>query len=68
VSAVVDPVGRIIARSSTFTQEGITATIHWMRGHTLYEWIGDWPWLVVSALALMAAFRARRRPALVTSP
>jgi apolipoprotein N-acyltransferase len=62
VSAVVDPVGRVLGHTGAFQQEGMTAVIHWMRAHTVYESIGDWPWLAVSAAALAAAFR-RRRPA-----
>ncbi len=61
VSAVIDPVGRLIAHSGTFRQEGISAPIHWMRSRTVYEILGDWPWLLVSGGILVAAFR-RRRP------
>jgi apolipoprotein N-acyltransferase len=66
VSAVVDPVGRVIAQSGTFRQEGILATIHWMRSRTLYELLGDWPWLLC-ALA-MAAAAWKRRPAPAAAP
>jgi apolipoprotein N-acyltransferase len=59
VSAVVDPVGRVVAKGGTFRPEGIAATIHWMRGRTLYEVLGDFPWFVVSAFAVFAAFRRR---------
>ena len=62
VSAVVDPVGRVIARSSTFRQDKISAPIHWLRPHTVYERIGDWPWLLASLAVLAGAFR-KRRPA-----
>jgi apolipoprotein N-acyltransferase len=60
VSAVIDPVGRLVAHSGTFRPEGISAPIHWMRSHTLYEMLGDWPWLLVSVATLVAAFRRRR--------
>jgi|HubBroStandDraft_4_1064222.scaffolds.fasta_scaffold54085_1 apolipoprotein N-acyltransferase len=63
VSAVIDPVGRIVARSGTFRPEGISAPIHWMRSHTVYEVLGDWPWLLVSLATLVATFRRRRTPA-----
>jgi apolipoprotein N-acyltransferase len=59
VSAVVDPVGRVIARTGAFRPEGISAPIHWMRAHTLYERLGDWPWLLASIAAFTAAFRKR---------
>jgi apolipoprotein N-acyltransferase len=63
VSAVVDPVGRVIAHTGPFRQEAISAPIHWMRSHTVYERIGDWPWLLVSAAAFTVAFRKRPRAA-----
>jgi apolipoprotein N-acyltransferase len=62
VSAVVDPVGRVIAKSGTFREEAISAPIHWMRSHTVYERIGDWPWLLVSLALVVGAFRKRSEP------
>jgi len=59
VSAVVDPVGRVIAHTGAFRQEAITAPIHWMRAHTIYERIGDWPWLLASIALIAGAFRTR---------
>jgi apolipoprotein N-acyltransferase len=61
VSAVVDPVGRVIAHSGTFRQEAISATIHWMRSHTVYERLGDWPWLLATLALGIGAFRKRAR-------
>jgi len=66
VSAVIDPVGRIVAHSRTFRPEGISAPIHWMRSRTLYETLGDWPWLLVSIATLAAAFR--RKPGTAIAP
>jgi apolipoprotein N-acyltransferase len=60
VSAVVDPVGRVTAHSGTFREETLSAPIHWMRSRTVYEFAGDWPWVLVSAAAFGAAFRQRR--------
>jgi hypothetical protein len=31
-----------------------------MRGHTVYERIGDWPWLLASIAVGVGAFRKRR--------
>jgi apolipoprotein N-acyltransferase len=59
VSAVVDPVGRVVAKSGTFRQEAISSAIHWMKGRTVYERIGDWPWLLVSIALGIGAFRRR---------
>jgi apolipoprotein N-acyltransferase len=64
VSAVVDPVGRVVAHTGTFRQEALSAPIHWMRSRTVYEKLGDWPWALVSIGAVAAAFRARRPRAL----
>jgi apolipoprotein N-acyltransferase len=60
VSAIVDPVGRVIAHSGTFKEEAISAGIHWLRNRTVYERIGDWPWLLATVALLAAAFRQRR--------
>jgi apolipoprotein N-acyltransferase len=59
VSAVIDPVGRVVAQSGTFRQETVMAPIHWMRGVTVYERLGDWPWLGVSVLVGVGALRRR---------
>ncbi len=63
VSGVIDPVGRVVAHTSTFRTESITAPIHWMRSHTVYERVGDWPWLLVSGGLIYLAFRRRERTA-----
>jgi apolipoprotein N-acyltransferase len=59
VSGVIDPVGRVVVHSGTFRQEALSAGIHWMHGHTLYETLADWPWRVASLLIVVAAFRKR---------
>jgi apolipoprotein N-acyltransferase len=61
VSAVVDPVGRVIAHSGVFRQETVAATIHWMQSQTVYEKVGDWPWLLVSLALVTGCFVPRRR-------
>ena len=63
VSAVVDPVGRVVTHTGAFKQEAISAPIHWMRGATVYERLGDWPWLLASVALGVAAFRRRTPPA-----
>lgn len=63
VSAVVDPVGRVVAHTDTFRTESFTAPIHWMRAHTMYERLGDWPWLLVAGGLIYSAFRRRHRTA-----
>jgi apolipoprotein N-acyltransferase len=59
VSAVIDPVGRVVVKSGTFDEEAVSATIHWMRQHTFYEVFGDWPWALVSIAIVFASFRKK---------
>jgi apolipoprotein N-acyltransferase len=62
VSAVVDPVGRVVAHSGTFRQETVLAPIHWMRSRTVYELVDDWLWFAVSAVVIVCAFKRRQTP------
>lgn len=41
VSTVIDPVGRVVTQSGTFTRETLDASVPMLTGHTLYAWIGD---------------------------
>lgn len=59
VSGVIDPAGRVIVHSGTFRQEALTAPIHWMQSHTLYETLSDWPWRLAALLACASALRKR---------
>jgi apolipoprotein N-acyltransferase len=67
VSAVIDPVGRVVAHGGTFRQEAFAVPIRWMRGATVYEVIGDWPWVLVAVGAGLAAFRRRPPPSVRAS-
>jgi apolipoprotein N-acyltransferase len=52
ISAVVDPVGRVVARTGLVTRETLRATVRWLSGTTLYAIVGDWPgWLALAAVA-----------------
>jgi apolipoprotein N-acyltransferase len=52
VSAVVDPLGRIVTRSGLLTRESLRAEVRLLEGETLYGRLGDWPgWLAAAALA-----------------
>jgi apolipoprotein N-acyltransferase len=59
VSAVIDPVGRVVAHSGTFRQATVHATARWMKGvRTGYEILGDTPWwLAALAVTAMGFFR-----------
>lgn len=60
ISAVVDPVGRVVARSGQMTRETIRATVRWQSGVTWYGFAGDWlGWLSAAGVA-WAFFRMWR--------
>ena len=60
VSAIIDPVGRVVAKTGLDRRENLRATVHMLEELTLYTRFGDWPgWL--SALAVALAL-ARARP------
>jgi apolipoprotein N-acyltransferase len=71
VSAVVDPVGRLVTNSEvrdvqqgSFTSaDTLIATVRWMKNGTIYEVVGDAPWWILSALAVAAAFVRKRSSA-----
>jgi apolipoprotein N-acyltransferase len=60
VSAVVDPVGRVVVTSKPFETEAHSATIRWLQSATVYEAIRDWPWYLVTALLVAATIRPRQ--------
>jgi apolipoprotein N-acyltransferase len=51
---VIDPLGRVVARSGLLTRESLRATVRLLEGRTLYARTGDWPgWLAAGALLLL---------------
>lgn len=68
ISAVIDPLGRDVARSGLLVRENLRAVARPLEGTTLYTRRGDWPgWLAAGALVLMLLWRRRApdSPALV---
>jgi apolipoprotein N-acyltransferase len=61
VSAIIDPVGRVVAHSETFREQALAGEVAWLHAHTVYEMLGDVPWWLVSVLALALSFAPRRR-------
>jgi apolipoprotein N-acyltransferase len=59
VSAFVDPVGRVISHTETFEEESQRATLHWLKGKTLYTFWGDGPWWVAALASVFFAFRLK---------
>jgi apolipoprotein N-acyltransferase len=64
VSAIVDPVGRVVTHTGTFRQEAARAAIAWLDGGTPYRLWGDAPWwLATVAISVMSFVRPRRKAA-----
>jgi apolipoprotein N-acyltransferase len=63
ISAVVDPVGRIVARTGLLTRESLRATAHPLEGTTLYARLGDWPGWLAAVLTAIGLIRRPRRMA-----
>jgi apolipoprotein N-acyltransferase len=59
VSAFIDPVGRVAASTGTFREEALAWPIAWLRGRTVYDFVGDYPYWLLAAFVGFAAFRTR---------
>lgn len=60
VSAIIDPVGRVVARTGVLTRENLHGDVRLMSGWTPYETFGDWPgWVGLAAITWMAFVRRR---------
>lgn len=56
VSAVVDPVGRTLAQTKTFTESTLLAPIAWLNGSTVFRVIGDVPYWFLTLVTFVMAF------------
>jgi apolipoprotein N-acyltransferase len=62
ISAIVDPAGRLVARSGLLTRESLRGTVRPLDGTTLYARAGDWPgWLALGVIFLTLVRTPRRR-------
>jgi len=67
VSAIIDPVGRVVRHTETQQKEAIRGEIAWLDSRTPYNLWGDAPWWLATALVLVMSFvkqdrlRAARR-------
>lgn len=59
VSAIVDPVGGVVSHTKTFVADAQEGTIHWMRGRTVYETVGDSLWWITAIGMVVVSFRRR---------
>ncbi len=65
VSAIIDPVGRVVKHTGTFREEALTADVAWLHARTVYEVLGDIPWWLLSVVAFGLSFsRGRIAPAI----
>ena len=65
ISAVVDPAGRVVARTRVLTRENLRATVHMLDGTTVYTRYGDWPGWIAAVIVLATLIQAppgRRGP------
>lgn len=54
ISAVVDPLGRVVAQSGLLTRENLRVDVHMLEQDTIYTALGDWPgWLSFLVIGLM---------------
>ena len=54
ISAVVDPLGRVVAQSGLLTRENLRTDLHMMDEDSIYTKLGDWPgWLSLIAFGWM---------------
>jgi len=62
VSAIIDPTGRVIAEGPLFDRASLHGEVAMLQGHTVYEYLGDWPgWLALGAMLYMIFVGRRNR-------
>jgi apolipoprotein N-acyltransferase len=59
VSAIIDPVGRVVKQSGVFERASLHARVAMLGGRTVYQMLGDWPGWLGLAWTLFAVFRCR---------
>lgn len=59
VSAFIDPVGRVMARTPVFTEVAIAEDLRWLDSTTLYRILGDAPWWLLAMGSFALAFVRR---------
>jgi len=55
ISAVIDPMGRVLQQTEQFKRQTLTAEVPARRGHTPYSYWGDWAILVLTLGLLVIA-------------
>jgi apolipoprotein N-acyltransferase len=63
ISAIVDPAGRLVARTGVLTRENLRGAVRMRGGTTVYGRVGDWPgWVAAIVLVLAIARKPVRSP------
>lgn len=60
VSAIVDPVGRVVAHTETFKEQTAAAQVAWLDGGSVFRVIGELPWWLATLVAVGFAFIRRK--------
>lgn len=68
VSGIVDPVGRLVAKTPTFEEARIAEDVALLQLPTVYRAIGDVPWWIVSGLSFLMALVRRRPESALSAP
>jgi apolipoprotein N-acyltransferase len=59
ISAIVDPAGRLVARTGLLTRENVRGTVRLLDGRTIYGGLGEWAGWAAAAVLLVAMVRPR---------
>lgn len=57
ISAIIDPVGRVVVRTGVFESANLRGTVHRMEHSTVYGRLGNWPGLLASVFVGLALVR-----------
>jgi apolipoprotein N-acyltransferase len=60
VSAIVDPVGRVVVHTTPFEELATRGSVRWMTGRTVYEVVGDSIYWLLAAAVVAGSFVKRR--------
>ncbi len=63
VSAIIDPVGRVLGHTGVFTEETLSGEVKMMTSTTLFEYLGNWPGWLGLAVCIFCGWIRRREPA-----
>jgi apolipoprotein N-acyltransferase len=65
VSAIIDPVGRVVTLGGTFREEALLGEARFLRATTVYGILKDYPWYLATFAIAAMAFASRPRKTVV---